>query len=109
MIRILVASIVFVAGICGPAAAQYSMGRLTGPPPPGGASQPQPARPAAGLTPAEQRGFAEALKRMKPKDRKRLTKAIKRFTPEESRQFIESVKRQLAVKGTSPQTLTRAR
>jgi len=87
-------SIVFIILTCGLAEAQYSMGRPTGPPG-------QQARPAATLTLEEQKGFLEAMKKLRSKDRKRLTNAIKRFTPEEKKQFIESVKRQLAVKGTA--------
>jgi len=114
LIGIAAISIAVITGICQAATsaspdvasdhelipAQYSMGRPIGPAPGARTSQTPPAKPHAGLTPEEQKGFAEAMKRLSPKERKRLTKAIKGFTPEESRQFIETVKRQLAAKGT---------
>jgi hypothetical protein len=86
---------------------QYSMGQPG--PAPGARPRQSPPTQSQGLTPKEQKGFAEAMKRMKSKDRKRLTKAMKRFTPEESRQFIGAVKRQLAANGTPHQPLKRAR
>jgi hypothetical protein len=98
-------SIAFIAGTSQAAAdvipVQLSIGGKQGPVPKARSSQTPPAPPAkpqAGLTPDEQRRFAEAVKHLSPKQRKQLTKRIKKFTPEESRQFIEGVKRQLAAK-----------
>jgi hypothetical protein len=119
LIGIAVTSIAFITGICqaetsaspgvasnhGLIPAQFSMGRPPGPAPGARTTQTPPAKPHAGLTPEEQKGFAEAMKHLTPKERRRLTKAIKRFTPEESRQFIEGVKRQLAAKGTASRAI----
>ena len=102
-------ALISITAMTGIGEAQYSMGRLTGPTPGPRTAQTPPAKSQAGLTPGEQKQFAEAMKRLTPKERKRLTKAIKRFTPEETRQFVEGVKHQLAVKGTDPRAIKRVR
>jgi hypothetical protein len=67
-----------------------------------------PAKPNAGLTPAEQKKLAAVLAHMTPKERKRLVKAVQRLTPEERQQAAMVLKRQLSGKGTA-HALTRAR
>lgn len=83
---------------------QFAMGGATPviPPPP----RKQPSN-SGGLTPQEQKMFADALNRLTPKERKRLAKALNRMTPEQRAQFAEGVKRQMAGRGTTPQTAKR--
>ena len=106
LIGIFVTSAVFLTGISRAEAVaipvQLSIGGVQGPIPRARTPQTPPAKHEAGLTPEEQRQFADAMKRLKPRERRRLAKAMKQFTPEESRQFVEAVKRQLAANGTAP-------
>lgn len=123
-IGILLASIALAAGIRPAAAAgnlevrstyalipvQLSMDRKTAPNAPAPKkSMSARTKPAAGLTPGEQRRLAEAINRMTPKERKRLAKAMKRLTPEGRRQLTDVIKRQLAGEGALSRATKRAR
>jgi hypothetical protein len=70
---------------------------FSGPPPKklGTAAAAKP-KPAATLTPDEEKRLAAVIKHMKPKDRKRLSLALQKMTPQQKQQLIGSIKQQLA-------------